>query len=68
MLRLLSLLKLYRISDEEISNLLIKSNTEAQEKKISVKAALSVPPNYLLKGKNKGMDSKLRIVSDACFR
>ncbi len=42
--------------------------SKSQEKKISVKAALSVPPNYLLKGKNKGSASKLRIVSDACFR
>ena len=42
--------------------------SKSQEKKISVKAALSVNPNYLLKGKNKGSASKLRIVSDACFR
>ena len=42
--------------------------SKSQEKKISVKAALSVPPNYIFKGKNKGAASKLRIVSDACFR
>ena len=38
------------------------------EKKISVKAALAVSPNYLLKGKTNNKTSKIRIVSDACFR
>ena len=41
-----------------------KSNNE----QISLKAALALSPNYLLKGKNKDRVSKLRIVSDACFR
>ncbi len=35
--------------------------------KISLKAILSVSPSYLLKMK-KNNDSKIRIVSDACFR
>ena len=38
------------------------------EDKISIKAALEISPSYLLKGKNKKMSSKLRIVADACFR
>ena len=41
-----------------------KSNNE----QISLKAALALSPNYLLKGKGKNKSSKLRIVSDACFR
>ena len=41
-----------------------KSNKE----QISFKAALAISPNYLLKGKNSSKTSKLRIVSDACFR
>ena len=36
--------------------------------KISLKAALEISPSYLLKGKNKKMSSKIRIVADACFR
>ena len=35
--------------------------------KISIKAVLAVSPRYLLKMK-KNNDSKIRIVSDACFR
>ena len=35
---------------------------------ISLKATLAVSPNYLLKGKNKKNPSKIRIISDACFR
>ena len=42
--------------------------SKSNEKKFSVKAALSVSPNYLLKGKKKDLSSKVRIVSDACFR
>ena len=38
------------------------------EDKISIKAALAISPNYLLKGKKNNKASKLRIVSDACFR
>jgi len=36
--------------------------------KISLKAALEVSPSYLIKGKNKNMTSKIRVVADACFR
>lgn len=42
--------------------------SKSQENKISVKAALSVSPNYILKGNKKDLASKVRIVSDACFR
>ena len=44
-------------------NIIYKSTKE----QISFKAALAVSPNYLLKGRNKNT-SKIRIVSDACFR
>ena len=42
--------------------------SKSAEDKISFKAALEISPNYLLKGKNKKMSSKIRIVADACFR
>lgn len=42
--------------------------SKAVDEKISFKAALSVSPNYLLKGKKKNITSRIRIVSDACFR
>ena len=38
------------------------------EDKISIKATLEVSPSYLIKGKNKNMTSKIRVVADACFR
>ena len=38
------------------------------EDKISLKAVLEVSPSYLIKGKNKNIPSKIRIVADACFR
>ena len=41
---------------------------KSAEDKISFKAALEISPSYLLKGKNKKMSSKIRIVADACFR
>jgi len=41
---------------------------KSAEDKISFKAALEISPNYLLKGKNKKMATKIRIVADACFR
>ena len=41
---------------------------KSAEDKISIKAVLEVSPNYLIKGKNKNMSSKIRIVADACFR
>ena len=36
--------------------------------KISIRAVLEVSPSYLIKGKNKNMTSKIRVVADACFR
>ena len=42
--------------------------SKSAEDKISFKAALEISPSYLLKGKNKKMSSKIRIVADACFR
>ena len=36
--------------------------------KISIKAVLAVSPNYFLKGNKKNTLSRIRIVSDACFR
>ncbi|MDC3148845.1 hypothetical protein OA502_01220 [Prochlorococcus sp. AH-716-I05] len=42
--------------------------SKSAEDKISLKAALEISPNYLLKGNNKKMASKIRIVADACFR
>ncbi len=41
---------------------------KSSEDKISLKAALALSPNYLLKGQNKNIISQLRIVGDACFR
>ncbi len=38
------------------------------EDKISLKALLEVSPNYLIKRRNKNMNSKIRVVADACFR
>jgi len=38
------------------------------EDKIFLKAGLAISPFFLLKGKNKKMASKIRIVADACFR
>ena len=42
--------------------------TKSANDGISLKAALSVSPNYIFKGSNKNIASKLRVVSDACFR
>ena len=42
--------------------------SKASEYKISLKAALEISPSYLLKGKNKKKNSKIRIVTDKCFR
>ena len=36
--------------------------------KISLKAVLAVSPNYILNGKSINNSSKIRLVSDACFR
>tara|TARA_B100000886_G_scaffold298213_1_gene226257 strand:- start:2657 stop:2890 length:234 start_codon:yes stop_codon:yes gene_type:complete len=38
------------------------------EDKVSIKAVLEVSPSYLIKGKNKNMTSRIRVVADACFR
>ena len=40
----------------------------SNKEQISLKAALALSPNYLLKDKNNKSISKLRVVSDACFR
>ena len=45
-------------------DIIVKSSNE----QISLKAALAVSPNYLLKGKRKNNNSKIRFVFDACFR
>ena len=44
---------------------IINKSTKEQ---ISLRATLAVSPNYLLKRKNNKIISKLRVVSDACFR
>ena len=41
---------------------------KSADDKISIKALLEVSPSYLIKGKNKNMTSKIRVVADACFR
>ena len=41
---------------------------KSADDKISFKALLEVSPSYLVKSKNKKFSSKIRIVSDACFR
>ena len=41
---------------------------KSADDKISIKAALEISPSYLIKGKNKNISSKIRIVADACFR
>ena len=45
-----------------------RGNKKSKEDKISMKAVLEVSPSYLIKGKNKNMTSKIRVVADACFR
>ena len=41
---------------------------KSAEDKISIKAILEVSPSYLIKGKNKNVRSKMRVIADACFR
>ena len=41
---------------------------KSREDKISLKAVLAVSPRFILKGERNNNSSKLRIVSDACFR
>ena len=47
-----------------LRDIIIKSPNE----QISFKAALALYPNYLLKGKRKNNNSKIRVVFDAYFR
>ena len=42
--------------------------TKSAEDKFSFKAVLEVSPSYLIKGKNKKISTKIRLVADACFR
>ena len=42
--------------------------SKSTENKISLKAAMEVSPSFFIKGKNKNLSSKMRIVADACFR
>ena len=42
--------------------------SNAVDEKISIKAILAVSPNYVFKRNKKNKVSKIRIVSDACFR
>ena len=41
---------------------------DSKKDKLSLKAALSISPKFLLKADSMDHFSKLRIVSDACFR
>ena len=40
----------------------------SRKEKLSLKAALAVSPKFLLKNEKNDIASKMRIVSDACFR
>ena len=46
-------------------NEIIKNSAED---KISIKVVLEISPSYLIKGKNKNISSKIRVIADACFR
>ena len=41
---------------------------KSSNEEISLRTVLAISPNYLLKGKNNNNSSKLRLVSDSCFR
>ena len=41
---------------------------DSKKDKLSLKAALSISPKFLLRSESMDYSSKLRIVSDACFR
>ena len=41
---------------------------DSKNDKLSLKAALSISPKFLLRSESLNYSSKLRIVSDACFR
>ena len=46
----------------------IKIINDSKKDKLSLKAVLSVSPKFLFKADSMDYPSKLRIVSDACFR
>ena len=46
----------------------MKIINDSKQDKLSLKAALSITPKFLLKSDSMDSFSKLRIVSDACFR
>ena len=46
----------------------IRIINHSKKDKLSLKAYLSISPKFLLKGDSMDYPSKLRIVSDACFR
>jgi len=46
----------------------IKIINNSKQDKLSLKVALSISPRFLLKSDSMDYFSKLRIVSDACFR
>ena len=46
------------------ADIIIKSKKD----KLSIKAVLAVSPNYFLNEKKNKISTKIRIVSDACFR
>ena len=41
---------------------------KSKKDKLSLRVAFAVSPKFILRGKSKDNASKLRIVSDACFR
>tara|TARA_Y100000589_G_scaffold53183_1_gene44287 strand:+ start:421 stop:654 length:234 start_codon:yes stop_codon:yes gene_type:complete len=41
---------------------------KSKKDKLSLKAAFAISPRFILRGESKDNASKLRIVSDACFR
>jgi len=41
---------------------------KSKKDKFSLKAAFVISPRFILRGESKDNASKLRIVSDACFR
>ena len=46
----------------------MKIINDSKKDKLSLKAALSISPKFLLKPDSMSYHSKLRIVSDTCFR
>ena len=56
------------ITSRENWKCFIKIINDSKQDKLSLKAALSISPKFLLKSDSMDYFSKLRIVSDACFR